>query len=78
MLGLGCFLAVFALAFAANDAARAQIAGRRYETNLLYDVLTPGAVARPVEVIAQDPRLEVVPALVEVEVAVPHLSPAVW
>jgi len=57
MLGLGLVMAVFALAFAADDAARAQIAGRRYQTNLLYDVLTPGAVARPVRVIVQDPRL---------------------
>jgi len=57
MLGMGFFLAVFALAFTAQRAAQAQIAGRSYKTNMIYNILTPAAVARPVKVTAQDPRL---------------------
>ena len=47
------FIGHFALGFAAHAVAEAQIAGRRYETNLIYYILTPGAEARPVELIAR-------------------------
>jgi hypothetical protein len=57
ILGAGLFYAVVALTLTAQQDAQAQIAGRKHETIWLYDLLTPGAVARPVEVIAQDPRL---------------------
>jgi len=57
MLGLGLFCAIMALALTAEREAQALIAGREYETNLLYDVLTPGARARSVQVLAHDPKL---------------------
>jgi hypothetical protein len=37
--------------------AEARIAGRAYEPIWVYKLLTPGARARPVQVIAHDPRL---------------------
>jgi hypothetical protein len=57
VLGLGFFLAVIALILTAQRDAEARIAGRVYETNWVYKLLTPGARARSVQVIAHDPRL---------------------
>jgi hypothetical protein len=57
VLGLAFFLAVMALVLTAQRDAEARIAGRAYETNWLYELLTPGAMARSVQVIAHDPRL---------------------
>jgi hypothetical protein len=57
VLALAFFVGVFALSLAADHDARARIAGRSYKTNMIYNILTPAAVARPVKVTAQDPRL---------------------
>jgi hypothetical protein len=57
VLGLGFFLAVALLADVAERDAQARIAERKYETNWVYHLLTPGEVARPVELIAHQPRL---------------------
>jgi hypothetical protein len=57
MLSLGFFLGFGTLVLAAERDAQARIAGQTYKTNFIYEILTPGAVTRPVEVIAQDPRL---------------------
>jgi hypothetical protein len=57
MLGLAFFLAVMALVLTAQRDAEARIAGRAYETNWVYELLTPGAMARSVQVIAHDRRL---------------------
>jgi hypothetical protein len=57
MIGLGFFLAVMTLNLTAQREAEARIAGRPYETSWVYELLTPGAMARSVQVIAHDPRL---------------------
>lgn len=57
VLGLGFFLAVALLADMAERDAQARIADRKYETNWVYHIFTPGEVARPVELIAHQQRL---------------------
>ena len=46
------------LGLTAQRDAEARIAGQQYETTLMYRLLTPGAMARSVRVIAHDPKLQ--------------------